>query len=279
MELTETKGSLLPEDGDSFCYLSARGEKWLGPAISHKEVYLMRLLVIQYVLKEGLGLLEDKLRENDWELDVRPMYLPVTFLPANLNEHDALLILGGPMGANDVNQYPYLLKLEELVREAAARDIPTVGICLGGQIIARALGAVVGPNSVQEIGWSPIVVEPRGQVSRLFYQMPPMFSVFQWHEDTFSLPAGAVLLASSEKCRHQAFVVGSNIWALQFHLEVTPAMIEDWCQIYAEELAQYGGPGAAENLIRNTKARWEPMRAWREQFLDNILTILQPGQM
>jgi GMP synthase-like glutamine amidotransferase len=224
-----------------------------------------------------LGLLENKLLNNNWKLDVRPMYRPDAALPANLDQHQAMIILGGPMGANDVAIYSYLRRVEELVREATQRNIPTVGICLGAQIIARALGAKVGPNPVKEIGWSPIVVEPRGQVSRLFQQMPPMFSVFQWHEDSFSLPEGAVLLASSEKCRNQAFRYEKSTWAIQFHLEVTPEMIKTWCQEYTRELNEYGGPGAAENLLRNTQARWEPMKAWREQFLDNVAEIIMNG--
>jgi len=142
-------------------------------------------------------------------------------------------------------------------------------------LVARALGAHVGPNVVKEIGWLPIVVEPRGQVSRLFQQLPPMFSVFQWHTDTFTLPTGAVLLASSEKCRHQAFRYEKNIWGIQFHLEVTLEMIKTWCLDYSRELNEFGGPGAAENLLRNTQARWGPMQAWREQFLDNVVEVLK----
>jgi GMP synthase (glutamine-hydrolysing) len=108
----------------------------------------------------------------------------------------------------------------------------------------------------------------------LFTNMPPMLSVFQWHGDTFALPKGAVLLASGEACYNQAFVYADCVWALQFHLEVTPAMIASWSDIYANELVNYGGPGAPALLMKNTLARWEAMQSWRDQFLNNLTAIL-----
>jgi len=237
----------------------------------------MRLLIVQHVSGEDLGLLKDKLINNGWELDNRSMDIPGTSLPENLDGYHAFIILGGPMGAYEEDVYPYLNQVEELVREAAAKDIPTVGICLGGQIIARALGAEVGPNPEKEIGWSPLNILGDGQASQLFYGLPEILSVFQWHGDTFSLPQGAVLLASSDVCPNQAFVYHQNIWALQFHLEVNPDMIKNWTELYHDELNYFAGPGAAARLQRNTEARWEYMQPWREQFLNNLLAILQGG--
>ncbi len=234
----------------------------------------MRLLTIQHVPCEGPGLLEDKLIKNGWELDIKHMYLPDT-LPQHLDHYDALMILGGPMGAYEEDVYPCLCRIQELVREAAAREIPVVGICLGGQIIARALGANVGPNPQKEIGWSPIMITNEGKQSPLFHNLPKTFPVFQWHGDTFALPEGATLLASSEICKNQAFVYRDHIWALQFHLEVTPEMVRTWSEVYRNELTQFGGPGAYERLQRNTGARWDSMHPWREQFLNNLLSILQ----
>jgi len=235
----------------------------------------MRLLMIQHVACEGPGLLEEELVNNAWEIDIRCMDTPGTKLPDNLDDYQAFVILGGPMGAYEEGRYPYLFKVQELVREAVTKHIPTIGICLGGQLIARALGADVGPNPVKEIGWSPIRLLPEGKANRLFSDVPEMLSVFQWHGDTFALPQGAVLLASAEACHNQAFVYADHVWALQFHLEVTPAMIAQWSEIYANELLNYGGPGAAALLILNTQARWEAMRPWREQFLSNITAILK----
>ncbi|HNX29274.1 MAG TPA: type 1 glutamine amidotransferase [Syntrophomonadaceae bacterium] len=235
----------------------------------------MRLLIIQHVTCEGLGLLESELISKGWGLDIRCMDLPGGALPDHLDKYRALIILGGPMGANEGEKYPYLFKVQELVREAAAKQIPCVGICLGAQLIARALGAKVMPNPVKEIGWLPVRLLPAGMNNRLFKDMPSGFSVFQWHSDTFVLPEGAKLLAEGGDCRNQAFVYGDHIWALQFHLEVTPAMIAVWSELYKDELADYGGPGVKERLIINTRARWEIMQSTREQFFSNLNMILE----
>jgi len=235
----------------------------------------MRLLMIQHVSCEGPGLLKDKLLCNGWDLDIRCMDIPGITLPENLNGYHAFIILGGPMGAYEESLYPYLLTEEDLVLEAAAKGIPTIGICLGGQIIARSLGADVTPNPKKEIGWSLINILSEGKVNPLFDGLPDFLSVFQWHGDTFTLPEGAVLLASSEECKNQAFVYNDNIWAMQFHLEVNPDMIQNWSEVYRDELIEFAGPGAPARLMRNTLARWESKDLYREQFLDNLTAILQ----
>lgn len=237
----------------------------------------MQLLIIQHVACEGPGLLAKKLIDNGWDLDIRCMDKPENFVPDHLDRYQAVIILGGPMGAYEEERFPYLLKVQDLVREAAERHIPCIGICLGGQIIARALGAKVLPNPVKEIGWSPVQVLDAGRTSLLFQDMPSGFSVFQWHADTFALPEGATLLASSKDCQNQAFVYADHIWALQFHMEVTPAMIASWSEIYENELTAFAGPGAKNRLIINTQARWEIMQAEREQFFTNLTAILCPG--
>ena len=236
----------------------------------------MRLLLIQHVACEGPGLLEDVLNGRGWELDSKCMDNPGMKLPANLQSYQALIILGGPMGAYEEARYPYLLQVQVLIREAALRGIPTLGICLGGQLIAQALGAKVASNAGKEIGWSHVRLTEAGLAHPLFAKLPPLLAVFQWHGDTFALPEGAVLLAAGDNCQNQAFVYQQNVFALQFHLEVTPMMIADWARYYGPELDLHGGPGAAASLVRNTEARWEGMREWREQFLLNLAEILQP---
>lgn len=234
----------------------------------------MRLLMVQHVVCEGPGLLEQELVNKDWELDLRCMDAPGAQLPENLSDYQAFIILGGPMGANEEDRYPYLYKVEELIREAASHKIPTIGICLGGQLIARALGAEVKPNPIKEIGWSLVHLLPAGEANPLFANLPAVFSVFQWHGDTFYLPEGAVLLATGEDCHNQAFIYGDKVWALQFHLEVTPDMVANWSEIYANELINYAGPGAPKLLVLNTQARWQAMQRWREQFLKNLTEVL-----
>lgn len=255
--------TVLPPGLTSGCEFGSRGGN------------VVRILMIQHVVCEGPGLLAEVLGDKGWDLDVRVMDEPGTTLPDNLDNYEALVILGGPMGAYEEARYPYLFQIQNLIRMATIRRTPTIGFCLGGQLIARALGADVGPNPFKEIGWSHVHLTPAGIVNQLFANMPEMMAVFQWHGDTFSLPEGAVLLASGDVCRNQAFVYAGHIWALQFHLEVTPQMIASWSEIYCDELTRFGGPGAGERLVRNTEARWEGMRDWREQFLSNLSSLLR----
>lgn len=235
----------------------------------------MRLLMIQHITCEGPGLLEPVLVGQGWELDIKCVDKTGVKLPGNLEGYQALIILGGPMGAYEEALYPHLIKVQELIREAVLQRIPTLGICLGGQLIAQALGAEVRPNPIKEIGWSHVRLTEEGRAHPLFADLPALLAVFQWHGDTFALPEGGILLAGSDICPNQAFVYQQNIFALQFHLEVTPNMIANWAQCYGMELELHGGPGAAASLVRNTEARWEGMREWREQFLHNLVEILR----
>lgn len=234
----------------------------------------MNALVIQHVACERPGLLSDALLKRNWELDIRYMDLPNGTLPASLAGYNAFIVLGGPMGAYEEEAFPYLLRVQELIREAASTGLPTVGICLGEQLIARALGAEVKPNPVKEIGWYPIRLTPEGQAAPLFAGLPYEFQVFQWHGDTFAIPAGASLLAQGDLCLNQAFVY-NRVWALQFHLEVTPDIIASWAEIYADELADFFGPDAAEALARETQHHWEAGYGQREQFINNLCAILE----
>jgi GMP synthase (glutamine-hydrolysing) len=139
-----------------------------------------------------------------------------------------LIFMGGPMSVND--DLPYLCREMELISTAASRNQPVFGVCLGSQLIAKALGARVRPNSRKEIGWFEVQLTPAAGVDPVFGGMPTSQTIFQWHGETFDLPAGATLLATSKLCRHQAFTVNGGIYAIQFHPEVTPEMIADWCR-------------------------------------------------
>jgi GMP synthase-like glutamine amidotransferase len=141
----------------------------------------------------------------------------------------ALIVLGGAMGANDDLRHPFLSDLKNLIRSVVAARTPYLGICLGGQLLASALGAKVVPNRWEELGTLDVALVQEGKADRLFGGIASRFSTFQWHHDSFDLPEGAVLLASSVACPHQAFRVGDSAWGLQFHPEVTEAIIRDWC--------------------------------------------------
>lgn len=136
----------------------------------------------------------------------------------------ALVILGGPMSANDA----FLGEELDLIRRALAQETPMLGICLGSQLIAKALGAKVYRNAALEIGWHPVHLTDAGRSDPIFAGLESPTTFFHWHGETFDLPAGAEWLAWSERCRHQAYRYRSNVYGVQFHPEVTPEMIEDW---------------------------------------------------
>ncbi len=141
----------------------------------------------------------------------------------------ALIVLGGAMGANDDAGYPFLADLKDFIRTVVEQSKPYLGICLGGQLLAAALGAAVVSNRWEELGTRPVSLTAEGTGDPLFTGILPQFTTFQWHHDSFDLPEGAVLLATSAACPHQAFRYGLCAWGLQFHPEVTEQIIRDWC--------------------------------------------------
>ena len=139
-----------------------------------------------------------------------------------------LIFLGGPMSVND--ELGYIREEVRMIERALQAGTPVLGVCLGAQLLARALGARVYRNAVKEIGWFPVTWMPATDSDPVFTGLSGRDEVFHWHGETFDLPAGTARLASSEACRNQAFRYGQNAWGLQFHLEVTPEMIDAWCR-------------------------------------------------
>lgn len=184
------------------------------------------VLVYRHVPHEGLGTLADALRRAG--LAARVVDTPrLTRWPDPLR-YAGLIVMGGPMGVYESRRYPFLKKEASDLRRAIRADKPVLGVCLGAQLIAHALGARVYPNDRKEIGWFPIHRTPAGRRDPLFRSTPASPTVFQWHGDTFDLPRGARLLATAPRCRHQAFVHGSRVYGLQYHVEVDAAMVTDW---------------------------------------------------
>jgi GMP synthase (glutamine-hydrolysing) len=187
------------------------------------------ILALRHVPHESLGRLEPIFLEAG--LDFRYCDLFDGRVPdIDTRMPAGLVVLGGPMNVDEVDKYPFLARECEWLRTAVAADTPVLGICLGSQLLAKALGARVYPNPVKEIGWYDVGLTAAAESDPLFTGLQPVERVFQWHGDTFDLPPGAVHLATSDLCRHQAFRHGEAAWGLQFHWEVTPGMVEDWLQ-------------------------------------------------
>ena len=148
---------------------------------------------------------------------------------------DLLVIMGGPMSVNDETGFPWLVAEKEFIRKAIEKDKAVIGICLGAQLIANAMGAGVRPNEEKEIGWFPVAGEASDGADALFC-FPEELLVFHWHGETFDLPAGAARLARSNACENQAFQLGRRVIGLQFHLETTPVAARDIVHHCRDEL-------------------------------------------
>jgi len=178
----------------------------------------MQVQVLQHVPFEGLGSIEAWLSERGAAVHTTRFYQPPVLLP-DPRSIDLVIVMGGPMSVNDEREYPWLRQEKAFVKEAADRGTAVLGVCLGAQMIASALGARVFANTHKEIGWFPVqAVSTDADVFRFL----PQTTVFHWHGETFDLPPEAVHLASSAGCRNQAFQIGRRVIGLQFHLETTP---------------------------------------------------------
>ena len=213
----------------------------------------MHVLAFRHVPFEGLGHIQPVLESCQVGVQYVDLYQEGQLgeLPSDPAEAAGLIFMGGPMSVND--GLPYLERETAILREALERGQPVLGVCLGSQLLARAAGARVYPNPRREIGWYDICLTVAGLADPLLGQLDARQPVFHWHGETFDLPRGAEWLACSEACPHQAFRLGSNAYGLQFHLEVTPEMIEDWQQqdVNCGDVRELDGPldahrGAAE---------------------------------
>jgi GMP synthase-like glutamine amidotransferase len=195
----------------------------------------MPVLILKNIPAEGPGTIEDFLKQEGFSYTIVEMEPGET--PPSLENFTTLIILGGSMGVYEMDRYPHLMTGSRIIREAINRDMKILGICLGSQMIAYCLGADVYPGPKKEIGWYHIELTGEGLKDPFMRKLAihprvgdfwRRFKVFHWHGDTFDLPSGAVLLASSKLYKNQSFRFGKNIFAFQFHVEVTRDMICDW---------------------------------------------------
>jgi GMP synthase-like glutamine amidotransferase len=195
----------------------------------------LRIHCFQHVAFEGLGYIETWATQNGHILSSTKFFEEEFTFP-NLSDFDWLIIMGGPMGVYNEEKYAWLKSEKEFIRNSIEADKTVIGICLGSQLIASALGAKVYPNKEKEIGWFPLTKTNEGKANPFISDLPDEFTTFHWHGDTFDLPNGATHLLKTDICPNQAFLYKDNVIGLQFHLEVTEQTIALMLENGASEL-------------------------------------------
>lgn len=197
----------------------------------------MRVLVVHNYDNTSLGQVGAALAEAGAEIDVRRAHLGET-LPDSADGHDAAVVLGGGQNALADADYPYFPRLLDLVRDFERQDRAVLGICLGSQIIARAFGGRNQIGGASEFGWHSISLTQSAQSDAVLGALPPTFPIFQWHDDTFSLPGRAEHLASNAVAENQAFRIGRATYGIQFHFEADRPLLREWNTAFAPYIAE-----------------------------------------
>jgi GMP synthase (glutamine-hydrolysing) len=215
----------------------------------------MQVLVLQHIACEPPGVYEDVLDEHG--ATIHRVELDEDEPLPDWRAFDAIVAMGGPMGALDDDEHPWLTDEKRLIADAVRSGLPFWGVCLGVQLLAASLGARVYPGPAPEVGVLPVLLTDEALADPVFAGTPRELLSLQWHGDTFDLPDGATRLAGSPAYPNQAFRVGADAYGVQFHLEVSPALAREWADVpaYAESLERVLGKGALDRLIADLEAR------------------------
>ena len=211
---------------------------------------MKKVLVFCHVPHEGLGTIEPFLKHLAVDIEYCDLFRSDT-VPSDPSTYDFIISMGGPINVDETEKFPFLKSERTFISDAIHAGKPVLGICLGAQLIARALGAKVYPGTQKEIGWYPIRLSEAGKTDSAFANIGASEPVvFQWHGDTFDLPKGAALLASSAVYSNQAFKFKTSVYAFQFHIEITREMIYDWLEKGGEELRSSDSLISKEKIAR-----------------------------
>jgi GMP synthase (glutamine-hydrolysing) len=241
----------------------------------------MNALVLQHIACEPPGVYEDVMREQG--IAIHRIELDEGDVLPDRHEFDLIVAMGGPMSVNDEARLPWLRDEKRLIAEAVRGGVPFFGACLGAQLLAASLGARVYQGPTPEVGLLAVRLTDEALEDPVFESLPPDLLTFQWHGDTFDLPDGATLLASSPAYPNQAFRWGEVAYGVQFHLEVSAAMAGEWAEVpsYAEALERVLGPGAAGDMLAELERRAEDVRAHGrvvfERWLEHVIAARMTG--
>jgi len=224
------------------------------------------VLILQHVRPEPPGTIADALDDRGASHRTVKIFRDEP-VPSTLDA-DGLVVMGGPMGVGDIDDHPHLAQEIDLIEQALWDELPCLGVCLGSQLLAHALGADVRPGPAKEIGWGEVILTDAASDDPLFGDVDDSFSAFHWHGDAFDLPDGAVSLARSAQTDHQAFRYSDAAYGLLFHLEVTPEIVSGMTEVFRGELEEEGLDGAEirraamqheavlRDTARNVFGRW-----------------------
>jgi GMP synthase (glutamine-hydrolysing) len=187
----------------------------------------------------------------------------------------AVVVLGGPQHVDNPDQYPYFIGEEQFIQRAVSQDIPYLGICLGGQLLAHALGARVGRHHIFEVGFLQVQLTDQGANDPLFHGLPNPQLVFHWHVDAFHLPRSAILLATSADVPNQAFRYGRRAYGLQYHVEILPEIFELWLREETQDLIDALGPEAISGLSEDWNRHYAAYRQQSTLMIYNFLRMAE----
>ncbi len=197
------------------------------------------VLFVQHGETDKPGLLEDVLLERGIALDIVKPYLGQN-IPDSLDHHSGLAIGGGAQGVYEMDTYPYLSDEIRLIKSTASQGKPVIGLCLGGQLMAASFGAEVRKSPVREVGFFPVMLDPISEYDPIWCGLPKTFVTTHWHGDVFEIPPGGMKLGSSALTPNQLFRYGHALYGLQFHLEMTPTILDEMVADSKEDLLAMG---------------------------------------
>lgn len=240
---------------------------------------MSRILIFQHVAAEPLGTLDPLIRQRGHRMRFVNFERQPDAQP-NMDRYDGLIVLGGPMNVEEQATRSHLRTELEVIEQALKQDKPVLGICLGAQLLAHALGAAVERHRQPEIGWYELETNAHGRADPVVSGLGLRAPVFQWHSRSFAIPHGATHLATTQTCTNQAFRYGNSAYGFQFHLEMDQALIERWVGLphYHAELVAAGLDQDAASIVARTPVAMEAMRGSAHDVFSRFLDRIGPAR-